>query len=292
MTLILVLSVLLSWGAAGIFDKKSLSHGGAQSVFVVFQLFNLPLLAGMFLLLNLTYGQWHLSGGLFFWEGLNAASALVAMLAYFYAMSRAQASYIIGITAGYPVFGKLLAIPFLGEEFSLPGLTGAALVSLGVAAIGFSRGEPQQPTAGKATGDGWKVALAVAVATVLWAVLGIFEKKSLAFGRPFEAYTVLTCWKSLLAVLVLLTWRGSVKGVSASLWKFSWISAALVTAGNLAFIVALSASDAGYMIVMTAAYPLVVYAGAMIWLRERLITVRVLGMALVLSGCIVSELFH
>ena len=287
MTLVLVAVVLLFWGVAGIFDKKAVSVGGHQSVFTVFQLFNLPVLVVMFALLTSVYGQWHLDGGLFFWEGLNAVSALAAMLAYFYAMSKAQASYIIGITAGYPVLGKLLAMLILGEAFSAWGIAGAALVSVGVAAIGFSKDNETVNLAGK---ESWKVIAAIAVSTVLWALLGIFEKKALQYGRPLEAYTVLTGWKSLLALLYLFFSAKSLSLRQATIWKFSWSSALLVTLGNLAFIFALAAADAGYVIVMTAAYPLVMYLAAIFWLKERLLAVRALGIALIVFGCALSEL--
>lgn len=289
MTLLLVLTVLLSWGIAGVFDKKALAVGKPGTVFAVSQLFHLPLLAGMFVVLNVAYGQWNLRAGLFFWEGLNAISALLATLAYFYALSKAQASYIVGITAGYPVLGKLLAIPVLGEEFSWIGLAGAALVSLGVALIGLSRSTSESTES--RSSERWKVLGAIVLCTVLWAVLGIFEKRSLGYGRPLEAYTALTCWKSFLAIGVLFFLRNSLKGAFGVV-KFSWASAFLLTVGNLAFILALSGSEAGYMIVMTAAYPLVMYGAAMLWLGERLIGVRAAGIVIILAGCVVCEMFH
>lgn len=287
MTLLLVGAVLLSWGAAGIFDKKAVSSTDHKSVFAAFQLFHLPLTAVMFALLYIVYGQWSLNPEVFFWEGLNAVSALIAMLTYFYALSRAQASYIVGITAGYPVLGALLAIPILGEAFSAWGLLGAGLVSAGVAAIGFSRDEQ---TRSLSRAESLKVTAAIIVSTVLWAVLGIFEKKALEFGRPLEAYTVLTMWKSLLAIAYLCFASKTLSLRNAKTWKFSWSSSLLVTLGNIAFIFALSASDAGYVIVMTAAYPLLMYTAAVVWLNERVIGVRVFGIALIVAGCVLSEL--
>lgn len=287
MTLVLVSAVLLSWGAAGIFDKKAVSNAAPKSVFAAFQLFHLPLTAGMFFLLYSVYGQWSLNSGVFLWEGLNAVCALIAMLTYFYALSRAQASYIVGITAGYPVLGALLAIPILGESFSAWGLVGATLVSAGVAAIGFSRDEQ---TRSMSRAESWKVGGAILVSTVLWALLGIFEKKALEFGRPLEAYTVLTMWKSLLAVAYLcFQWR-KLELRSLTTWKFSWSSSFLVTLGNLAFIFALSGATAGYVIVMTAAYPLLMYTAAVVFLKEKVIGVRVAGIALIVAGCVMCEL--
>jgi drug/metabolite transporter (DMT)-like permease len=289
MSLLLVLTVLVSWGIAGIFDKQAVSAAPPRAVLVAAQLFNMPMCLLMFVAIKLIYVDYHLHPGLFFWEGLNAVSAMVAALAYFYAMSRAQASYIVGITAGYPVLGTLLAVPLLGEPFSFAGLGAAVLVSLGVAAIGFSNEKRQ---GAEQDSDKWKVIAAIIVSTVLWAALGVFEKRSLAYGRPFEAYTVLTFWKSLLALGLFLFMSRAYSSVlrGFSVWKFSWLSAVLVAVGNLAFIVGLSSSQAGYMIVMTAAYPLVMYIAAVVCLKETVSRTRFLGIALIVAGCVLSEL--
>lgn len=290
MTYLLIMLTLFGWGIAGIFDKKAVHSSSARSAFICFHLFGIPVIAASLLLLPHIYGDWQITPGVVFWEGCNAIAALTAILCYFYAMSKAQASWVFGITAGYPIVGQLLATPLTGEPFSFSAVIAAAIVSAGVALIGYSGGYEKSTMSGR---ERFLVIGAVVLTTVLWGVLGIFEKRSLEFARPFEAYLVLSVWKVVLCLVVVAFFRARAVAftiTNPSTWGWSWLSAALVAAGNIGFIVALSASPAGYLIVMTAGYPLVMYVFAVLFLKERINFVRAAGIALIVFGAVAAEL--
>lgn len=289
MTYVLITITLMSWGIAGIFDKKAVASSSPKSVFLAFHFFSILMAAGLLFALPAVYGEWQLSRGVLFWEGLNAIAALIALVAYFWSMSKAQASYVLGITAGYPIVSQLLAVLILHEPLSASRVIAAVLVSLGVAAIGYSASTEQKQLTKR---DRVLVAAAIIVTTVFWALLGIFEKQSLSYARPLEAYLALSIWKSLL-VVAALGWfllKKQPLGLSnRATWRFSWLSAALAAAGNLGFIFALTGSDANYLIVMTSGYPLVMYLAAVFFLKEGLSFLRALGIALIVAGAVAIE---
>ncbi|MBY0372875.1 MAG: EamA family transporter [Bryobacteraceae bacterium] len=275
---------------AGLFDKKATETGSTRSVFLMVHLFNPLMVVALIVLLPFLYGEWNLPAGALVWEGLNAVSAVVALLAYYYAMRMSQASFLIGITAGYPIVSQLFAVPLLGETLSASRLLAAILVSAGVALIASTSSKDE----GKGLAVREKLSLVACIVTVivLWALLGIFEKQSLEYARPLECYLALSIWKSLL-VFLAVAWcqsrRLTVEWRNMKAWKFSWISAALVAAGNLGFVLALVNTPASYMIVATAGYPLLMYLGALFFLKERFSIVRSLGILLIVAGAVAAE---
>lgn len=291
MTQALLLLTLLSWGIAGLFDKKALECGSPISIFLAFHLFNWLAVPILLLLLPMVYGTWQLSSGVFLFEGLNAIAALLAYLTYFYAMKRTQASFILGITAGYPILSQLLAVPILGEQLSIGRLLASILVTAGVILIGYSSGEERKNLDKRS----WLAVLAcITISTLMWALLGIFEKQALNFGRPLEAYLSLSICKSLLVVAALIYAKPAkvpLKDLkSGMVWRFSWSSAALVAVGNIAYIFALAERPASLVIVATAGYPLIMYIGAIAVLKEKVNVVRILGIIAIVASSVVVEL--
>jgi len=281
---------LLTWGVAGIFDKKAVESADPKAVFVTFHLFLAVVTLILWIAIPWIYADWHIAPGVLLWEGLNAVAAMVAFLLYYYAMSKTQASWVLGITAGYPIIGQLLSTPLTGEPFKLSSLTAAALVSVGVALVGWSGAEEQKKLSER---DKLVLIACVAGSTLLWGLLGIFEKLALNHGRPFETYFAQAAWKTILIIFVIVACKkyGYVTDFrTPGAWKFSWLSAAGVTAGNIAYILALTTSTASYVITMTAGYPLVMYVFALTFLKEKLNIFRVLGIALVVSGAIAMQL--
>lgn len=281
---------LLTWGVAGIFDKKAVESADPKAVFVTFHLFLAVVTLVLWIALPWTYADWHITPGVLLWEGLNAVAAMVAFLLYYYAMSKTQASWVLGITAGYPIIGQLLSTPLTGEPFKMSSLTAAALVSVGVALVGWSGGEEQKKLDHK---DKVVLISCVAGSTVLWGLLGIFEKLALNYGRPFETYFAQAAWKTMLVVLVIILCKRygyQTAFRTPGAWKFSWLSAAGVTAGNIAYILALTTSTAGYVITMTAGYPLVMYVFALAFLKEKLNVIRAGGIALIVAGAVAMQI--
>lgn len=297
MILFLVATVLVSWGIAGIFDKKAVTTNNTPSVFLVFHLFNLVAVLALPPIMLATYGTFSLSAGVVAWEGLNALAALAALAAYFWVLERASASFVLGITAGYPVVGQLLAGPLLGEPASLAALAAALLVACGVAAIGISgAGDNSAPTvpSTRAVGKPLVIAACLVACTVLWGLLGIFEKLSLQYGRPLEAYLALSLWKLVATFAIWLWWkhrRAPLSLRNISTWQYAWLSAFLVGAGNLAYVFALAhGAAAGFMIVVTAGYPLIMCVLARLVLSDRISLLRLTGICLIVAGCALVSL--
>ena len=290
MTYFWIALTLLSWGVAGIFDKKAVESADPKAVFVTFHLFLAVVTLVLWIVIPWIYADWHITPGVLLWEGLNAVAAMAAFLLYYYAMSKTQASWVLGITAGYPIIGQLLSTPLTGEPFKLSSVTAAALVSAGVALVGWSGGEEQKKLDRK---DKVVLISCVAGSTVLWGLLGIFEKLALDYGRPFETYFAQAAWKTVLVILLIVGCKQygyTTAFRTPGAWKFSWLSAAGVTAGNIAYILALTNSTAGYVITMTAGYPLVMYVFALTFLKEKLNVIRAAGIGLIVAGAVAMQL--
>jgi drug/metabolite transporter (DMT)-like permease len=290
MTNLMVALVILSWGIAGIFDKKALENGSLRSVFLTFGLFNLPLAAILLVVLTCFYPHWHLSAGTILWESADAAASMIAIATYYYAMSRSEASYVLAITAGYPLVGALLAIPLLGEPFSLLLVAAALAVSAGVAIVGCSDGGQTQKLA---RSERFSVVACVLVSTILWGLLGIFQKQSLHYGQPLESMLAMAAGKSIFvaaALLFMLRGKQPLGLRNLRTWQFTWLSGFLVALGNVSYITALATLPAGYMVVITACYPIVMYVFALILLREKVNYLRMLGIALVVTGAALTAL--
>jgi drug/metabolite transporter (DMT)-like permease len=291
MTAYLITLVILSWGIAGIFDKKALEHGSLRSVFLAFSLFNWPMILILLAVLSISHPGWHLSRGTIFWESVDSIASIAAISAYFYAMSKCEASYVLAITAGYPLVGALLSVPLLGEPFSYTLSAAAILVSLGLASVGFSQASEE-----KKKGTALERALVLACvlgSTTLWGLLGIFEKKSLQYGHPLESMLALSIGRALLVttIVVLLSAAGRQLALTKpKIWQFSWSSAALVAVGNISYIAALASNPAGFMVVITSTYPLVMYVCALVFLKEKLNWLRAAGIVLVVAGAALTAL--
>jgi uncharacterized membrane protein len=131
----MVLVCLLFWGAWGIFDKKALCItsplGQLAAIYCFSPLFALVLMAGM----TVAAPGWHLTAHTLFWQSLCSLAYLIGTIGYLVAMSRKDASTILGATAIYPVVGQLFAYILLGEPLVTARLIGGCLVVAGVLAL-------------------------------------------------------------------------------------------------------------------------------------------------------------
>jgi drug/metabolite transporter (DMT)-like permease len=289
---ILVLITLFAWGTAGVFDKKAVGASTNQTVFLLFHLFNVVLLGALVAVSVLTASHWDYSPWLWSWSALGAGGGVLAMLLYYSALARTDASYVLGITAAYPVVSSLLAAPILGEALSVPKLAGAVLVSLGVGLIGTTAGASKEPLSGKSL----RFVLACVLGAVLaWGGVGVFEKKAVSYGGTPEALFAETAWELVFAFIAYLIFKR--QGHKFDLtnrrtWKFAWLSAALVALGNYCILMLMSTQSASYAIVITACYPLVLYVLALVFLKETVSKLRLAGITLVILGGIMTELLR
>jgi drug/metabolite transporter (DMT)-like permease len=290
MTHFWVIVAAFGWGVAGVFDKKAVENGTSRATFLSFHLFNVPLSCLLMILLPLVVGTVQLNSGLVLWEGIDALCAMAALIVYYHALTKTQASWVLGITAGYPVIGQLLAFLVLDEQFSWMALASAATVSVGVAAIGHSASREHKSLSRR---DRWMLWACVAFCTLLWGVLGILDRQGQKYGSPMDGFLVVSLWKALLAIGCLAFMARGQTAVDLSnrrMWTFSSLAAACVALGNVGFLLALPLLPTGYVIVVTACYPVIMYVFAVFFLKEKLNWLRVFGILLIVAGLALAEL--
>lgn len=134
----LVLTCLSCWGIWGIFDKKALDVASNRDVLFLMLVCQLPQIPLCLWMLNCFNPGWQVSGPLIYYCAIGAVLYVTSMISYVTAMSRAEAGYVLGFTAGYPLVAQLLAVFILGEKL-VPGLMlGGALIAAGVFSVGLT----------------------------------------------------------------------------------------------------------------------------------------------------------
>ena len=134
----MVLLCLLFWGAWGIFDKKALSQTAPVGQLVAVYCAS-PLLALILVgVLTIWVPGWHLTGHTLFYALLGSISYFVATIGYLVAMTKGEASLILGVTASYPLIAQVLAFLMLGEELNLVRLVGCVVMIAGIIVISAS----------------------------------------------------------------------------------------------------------------------------------------------------------
>lgn len=285
----LVAATLVCWGACGISDKKAVERGTPVAVFLAVYACSAACVPLTWLVFAIFHVQWHLSAELLMWTGLATLAYTVALPAYLVAMSKAEASYVFGITACYPLVLQLLAAVFLNEPLLAGRMLGAGLVGLGVGAIGGSHPEMHHKLS---RSD--KIALwtSIVIATISWGVWGLFDKKALLAGTPAEAFFGHRIWEAvtLLVTLALVhATRMKVNLRSPGMWVYSALSVLLLLTGSWTFLNAIAVASASYVITITGCYPLFMYLLALWLLGERFNKVRLVGLILVVLGGIMVQ---
>lgn len=291
----LVVTTILCWGAWGIFDKKALESGSPKDVFLILLLCELPQIP---IAAAILFGQglaWEPSWPLIVWPALSALTMSISTLVYLMALKEAEASYVLGITASYPLLVQFFAVYLVDEPLGVPRLVGALLIAAGVFAVGFSaarHGSGKGTAAGNRT---WFIIGAAVVSTVCWALYGLFDKKAVMVANPWFVYFWQSVFNGILILpfAALLRWRGhQPKLNNGRVWLFCSLSALSLSAGAICCLLAMSVAEASYVIAISGCYPLVMYVLAVLMLKERVNWVRVLGIGLIVGGGIVVQLTH
>jgi drug/metabolite transporter (DMT)-like permease len=286
----LIIITISCWGIWGIFDKLALQTASHRDVLLMLFVLFVPQVPLVWLLVNATAPGWHPTWEVWFWTGLAASAYTLSMLAYLQAMSKAEASYVLGITASYPLVLQLLAVALLGEHLVVTRMLGAALIGAGVFAIGVSKGRMQVQLA---TGDRLEMIVCIIIATLCWGVYGILDKKALSYTGPIEVYFTQCLWDVayLFVVAAVFHLNGHrIDLTSLRAWRFSGLSALMLMIGAWTYLSALSQSTASYVVVITGCYPLLMYGFALLFLKETFNRVRFSGIALVVAGGILVQL--
>lgn len=301
----LIVITLACWSIWGIFDKKALQYGTHQAVIVALyamSLWEAPI--GAAYLFN-SQANFTISPEVWFWTGVASVIQFVALIAYLMAMSIAEASIVLAVTAAYPVLTQFLSIAFLGEPLIMNRLFGAGAIALGVAAIGSSSGvglppadigvNPEHDKVNQIASRKRKIELFVCVvlATVGWGVWGILDKKAVMVGGPYQTWLAECIWECAIVVIALvIAWARKYKIdlTSKMMWMFAGLSAVTLAIGRLTFLSCLDQSSASYVIAITGCYPVFMYFLTMIFLKERFSKMRLAGICFVVGGGILVQL--
>lgn len=285
-----IIITIFCWGIWGIFDKKALEEGSPYDVLLAMYAFSIPQIPLIYGLLNNSQPGWQLSQTTLLWSGLSGLAYALSMVAYLTALNKSEASYVLGITASYPLFMQLLAVIFLGESFVLARLIGAALMAAGIYAIGTSGKSQLSKLPAK---DLPLMIVCIVTATLAWAIWGIFDKKTVDSASPLVSYFARILWNSVYLFVLAACFR--LQGyrprlANTRLWKFCGLSAAALALGAFSYFNALSQSTASYVIVITGSYPLLMYLFAIWFLKEKFSRDRLAGIALIVAGGILVQL--
>lgn len=282
--MICIIVALLCWGFWGIFDKKALEKSTSQNVIITHYVLHGVQIPILICVLNLIAPGWCLTASVMLWAGLAAVAYAVASVAYLIAMSKAEASYVLGVTACYPVIAIGLAVIFLGETLIIERLIGAAVVCLGVYAISL-------PTAKKEKlsniGMNKIMTVCIVLATIAWAVWGIIDKRAVSVAGPLEVCLAKYIWDLFILPIMLRIYRkqGHVIDIcNRRTIFFCSLSATCLALGAWAYLTAMTHYSASYVISITACYPVLMYVLAIIFLKECFNRQRFIGIALIVIG--------
>ena len=280
---VLIAISLLCWSTWGLFDKKALESAGHLDVLLfqhIYYLIEVPI--GWLILCLLYKGGWVISPGVWLWTGFGSMSSSGGMLFYLVAMTKAEASFVLGITAAYPLIVQVLAHIFLHEALVPERMVGSVLVGIGVSLVGSSAHNKSSSPQHYKT-----VLLMCLLATLLWGVTGLFDKKALELDLPFKVYYARCVWDAAILVVMLVCFKiinYKVAYKSAKAWKYSGFSSICLSLGTLSYMFAMTMATASYVIVITGCYPLLMYLGAVIFLKEKLSKLRLAGVILIVAG--------
>jgi drug/metabolite transporter (DMT)-like permease len=288
-----VLITIFCWGIWGIADKKALETSTQVEVIICLYTVTLCVTPAAVLALSLMSPGWHLSSGTVFWTFLAALTYGPAIFAYMEAMNRTEASYVLGITASYPLILQFLAAAFLNEPLVPQRLIGALIITVGLALVGASHDTSGTHQGTVTKGSPLVLWLLVAVATVSWGVYGLFDKKALETGTPLEVYVSQRAWDCaalLVMILILKLKKHRISLRSRQTWLYCAGSGFALAVGGLCYLHALTLATASYVITITGCYPLLMYLFALLWLKEKFNRRRFAGIALIVAGGIAVQL--
>ena len=134
---LLVLVATLAWGFWGIFDKKAVATAAPPVVLLISVLAQAVVALVAILAMRMSGQPIDWKSATLLWGGLSGLAVAGGMIAYLYALSQRDASWVLGITAGYPAIMVVLAVLWLGESVSLLRLAGIGVVMLGIYLIGL-----------------------------------------------------------------------------------------------------------------------------------------------------------
>nr|MDZ4835793.1 DMT family transporter [Candidatus Melainabacteria bacterium] len=125
-----------------------------------------------------------------------------------------------------------------------------------------------------------------------WGVWGIFDKKAVDAGGALTAFYV-HCIYELIALIPMAIYvlqkRKQYLKTGWKLWSPVIGSGLCINIGSASYMLALSMATASYVIVITGCYPMIMYLLALLVLKEKYNSARLIGIILVTIGGIITH---
>lgn len=129
----------------------------------------------------------------------------------------------------------------------------------------------------------------IIVVTLIWGVNGILDRKALATGHPLEVNFIGTLAMIAVALvyLAIAKWQHIPLAFHRSTVLFAALNGVLVPTAYVIFLYALSRGALTTVVTITAAYPIITYILAVLFLNEPVTPSKLAGIVIVVIGMIV-----
>jgi len=125
-TIFFISVVFFSWGISVFFDKLAANRMGTRgSIIYLASLLPSLLILGFYLLWG--YKIWGFDRIGILWVTISSILNIIALIAYYFVFTKAEASWAVAVTALYPICTVILAFIFLHETITLTRMVGIIL---------------------------------------------------------------------------------------------------------------------------------------------------------------------
>jgi drug/metabolite transporter (DMT)-like permease len=278
------------WGTFGVFDKLATMKGDPSTppgvlvlqIILCENLFWLPLVPGAAAFLIWQDADWHPHLEVLGWGAVTASAFVASVLFYLLALTKGEASWVIGMTAATPVVTQGLAF-MVHESLSLWRLASTLLAVMGVLILSCEKQERLS------RGDRLYCLGYVLLATIFGGVLFISDKEGVNISSPIEvSFSVgvfgVIIW---LGVLGTARWRlgASFRPFRGPVFRYATYAALTQGVGNIAYIVAMALASASYVVTMSLCLdqiPMVIMTSLV--LKEKIGPQRLVGILVIVLG--------
>jgi len=286
-----IVIVIIAWSAWGIFEKKALNSATAKDVILMLYALRILQIPALIYVLNILQPNWHLTPTTFGLAGLASVLYAIGIVSYITAMSKAEASLVIGFTALYPIVSIFLAVPLLGEKLLVLRFLGALISVLGVIGMGLSA----RTKSIDATGPVMRILPCIAIATIAWGVWGLVDKQAISQSTVLEFYLAKCLWDIPFLILVAGVFKKQNHKfclADPKAWWFCAWSTICLALGSWSYLSALTQFSASYVISICACYPIGMYMLSILFLKEKFDVRRLASLSVAVIGAIVVQITH
>ncbi len=283
-----VLGTLVCWAIWGIFDKKALASLTPVETLILTYAWYLPATI-IAIPVSLCFLHPAFSPIMLLITAVASFCNGLSILAYLRALSLSEASYVLGITAGYPMVMQFLALWILHEKLIAARIVGSVGITLGIFLIGFSR-----PADHKERGARFMASLCVCllIATFGWGLTAILDKLAIDISDAAATFDGRLLWNAAFFLATVAVWFNRGHRLKLSVlqsWQYPVLSSFCLIGGLLCYMGALSLATASYVVVITSCYPLLTYLFAVYLLGERWNRQRFLGVSVLVAGAAITQ---